>query len=254
MPADLLGLFYDYIKYISDPLLLQPPLLHGARSQNHARTTTTPTRSSKSNTVGSPWNSNKLKTQTPVSSKREQKLRKALMLVRVERYQNSERIWPCLINCGLFLFVFSTSHGWLSLHVPYSSSLSNVATRSTLSWKQYSLMVGMIFPLSRIIQPDTQPEGITKGLKAQRRVWGVALASKFHRTLSNQESGGCARQTLGDVPDKLLSPHNLWKQVNDVPVVSDTPACFRALEASLPHWVMVGLAAKGGTNIRPGPW
>lgn len=51
-----------------------------------------------------------------------------------------------------------------------------------------------IFPLSRIIHPDTQPEWIRNGFKAQQRVWGVDRASRFHRSLSNQESVGCAGQ------------------------------------------------------------
>lgn len=41
-------------------------------------------------------------------------------------------------------------------------------------------------------------------------------------------------------------PHNL-QQVNDLPVVSGTPAGFRGLEGSMARWVMVTLAAIGGT-------
>lgn len=63
-------------------------------------------------------------------------------------------------------------------------------------------------------------------------------------------------KNLWDVLDKIVRameapPHNL-QQVNDLSVASDTPTRFRGLEESRPQWVMVVLAAKGGTNTRPG--
>lgn len=63
-------------------------------------------------------------------------------------------------------------------------------------------------------------------------------------------------KNLWDVLDKIVRsmeapPHNL-QQVNDLSVASDTPTRFRGLEESRPQWVMVVLAAKEGTNTRPG--